>query len=72
MEAEVSPAEAVEVLEEVVAGASGTVGRFRGVGDFPDARRPRLKHGEMSSTSLTLGDAAPRYEFWFAIERVKK
>ena len=30
--------EAVEVFEVAVAGANGTVGRFRSVGDIPDAR----------------------------------
>ena len=29
---------AVEVFEAAVAGANGTVGRFLGVGDIPDAR----------------------------------
>ena len=44
----------VEAFEAVVAGASGTVGRFRSGGDFP-TRWPQVPHGEVSSTSLMLG-----------------
>jgi len=36
VEAAVAVSEVEEVFEAVVAGASGTVGRFRSGGDFPD------------------------------------
>lgn len=48
-----------EAFEEVVAGASGIVGRFRGRGDFPDARVTG-SDGEVSSTSLILMKAGAR------------
>lgn len=53
-EAEAAVSEVEEVFEAVVAGASGTVGRFRSGGDFP-TRWPQASHGEVSSTSLMLG-----------------
>ena len=39
----------VEVSVEVVAVASGTVGRFRSEGDFPDAQAAVLGYGEVSA-----------------------
>lgn len=38
----------VAVFEEAVAGADGTMGRFRSGGGFPDARQPRTRYGEVS------------------------
>lgn len=46
-------AEEEGAFEEVVAGANGTVGRFRSEGDFPDALAAG-SHGEASGTSLLL------------------
>lgn len=48
----------VVVFEEVVAGVDGTVGRFRNKGDFPDARQPRTRHGEVSR--IVLDTPGPR------------
>ena len=53
-EAEVSEAEAEDFEAVVVAGANGTVGRFRSGGDFPDARQPRDSTWGSVNTSLTL------------------
>ena len=53
-EAAVSAEVEGEAFEAVVAGASGTVGRFRSGGDFP-TRWPQAPHGEVSSPSLMLG-----------------
>ena len=48
---EEAPEAEEEDFEAVVAGANGTVGRFRSGGDFPDARAAG-SHGEVSSTEL--------------------
>ena len=58
--------EAVEDFEAVVvAGANGTVGRFRSGGDFPDAGAAG-SHGEVSSTSLMLKRLRPAPD-WFKL-----
>ena len=51
----------VEVLEVVVAGANGRVGRFRSKGDFPDALAAGSNMGRCQAPSLTLQDLRPRF-----------
>ena len=50
---------AVVAFEVVVAGANGTVGRFRSGGDFPTRGGRGLNMGRCHSKSLALRDAAP-------------